>query len=266
MKKLLRTGFYILLFLSGFFVGILCQKRIWTVVDPTKTIGAWELIGIIVAMIGSFGTCAAVVVAIAKERIVRFFNHPTISARLQDTDTGFYEEIDSEQSTPVSSEYYCIAEILNSGKVTANECEIKIDKILYSDRKGKMKPIRNETGTISCKVPWDMEEKINLPSGLRKEVVLFKISQPNRTVMPDTGDSAINNGPKLSICGFPLKENKSQKGIWEVHYYVSYDAGEHTHFVLTIDWSGEWRNRLSEMRDELHLKLCKDENISNNKQ
>lgn len=264
MRKFLRMGFYILLFLSGFFVGLLCQKRIWSIVDPAKQIGIWELIGIFVAMIGSFGTCAAVVVAIAKERIIRFFNHPIISASLQNTDVGFFEDVDTEQSNPISSEYYCIAEILNSGKVSANDCEVKIGKILCPDRKGRMKPIRNDTGTISGKVPWNKEEdKINLPINIPRDICLFKITPP--TVMPNSDSPIVDNDPILSICGFPLIDKKSQKGTWEVHYYVSYDAGENTHYVLTINWTGEWKNRLSEMKEELKIKLSKDENISNNK-
>mgnify|MGYP003309614996 CR=1 FL=1 len=265
MKKTLKIVVYLLIFFFGVFVGILCQKRIWSIVDPDIKIGVWELVGIVVAMLGSLGTCAAVVVALAKEKIIRLFTHPTIVASLHDED-GFDEEVDLEQKSPLASEYFCLLDVINKGNVSANECELKIDQIQYADKKGRsLRQIRDDNKPSSSKVPWEGDEKVKLQKDLRKEIVLFKIIQPNSTGTPAVGDPSNIDKAKLSLCGYELKDSHAQHGYWEVSYYLSYDSGEYYHFKIAIEWNGEWKTRQKEMKDVLIVKLLRNENISNNK-
>lgn len=254
IMKIVKFCLYLFIFFCGLFVGIICQKNLWRLVDPSIRIGSWQLVEIAVVGLGSIATCAAVIVALAKERIMRFFAHPSISVMMHDPE-GFEEHVDTEQINPSSEMYYCLLDIINKGNATANNCEIRIDKILFAESRDKqLKTIDDGNIANSGKVPWEGEERVTLFQSIPIKVLLFKIIPPNNSGTPDNnGDN--KEKAKFLLSGYELKDKYSHKGYWEISYYIAYDSGDHHRFKITIEWDGEWKTRQKEMKEVLQVKL-----------
>lgn len=237
-------------FIVGFFVGIISKFGLWSLIDPTKKAGLWEVINYVFSSLGAIGTCAAVVVALGKESILRYFSHPNVEIGLVDED-GISEDIDSEQQTPQASCYNCVLRVKNSGSAQAKTCFAAIEHIRYADRKGKTLREIKDYQNNNTQLTWE-GEGVDLPKGISKEIRLFYIDAPGSSVTPGEQHQDI---PLLEINGFKLKDNQSKKGVWEILYYISYDSGEHIRFKLSIDWDGTWKSRKTEMKEVLKVKL-----------
>lgn len=233
----------------GIVIGLLSTKNAWLCLDNTKVYGIWELLYYVFSIIGAIGTVSAVIVALAKETILRMIHHPDINIRFNE-EFGISEEIDIEQQNPETETYDCVLKISNVGTVAARSCEVYIDQVSYADKKGKtLHPLKDYQG--KSKLWWEAS-LVEIPAGLSKEIRLFHIDSPNSNVVP--GAVPIT-ACYLELNGFKLKDRKAQKGYWEITYYISHDNGEHKHFKLTIDWNGEWKSRKTEMKDVLHVKM-----------
>lgn len=254
MKK--NRSFYIisifLLLSIGWFLGWLSNNRMWLSYEPGIKYGAWEILYYIAAIITAFGTLGAVFVALFKERIIRLFTHPTLSLSMKD-DKCFSEDVDSEQQNPTSSQYMGILNVDNKGNVVATGCDVFIEKVLYA--KTREKRMKDITETESKRrLQWETG-KVDIPVNIPKPVLLFKIDKPNTYGTPAV--QAIVQEPKchLFLNGMKLRDNNSEKGVWEITYYINNIETGHKRFKLTIDWNGEWKTRKTEMADVLKVKF-----------
>lgn len=204
--------------------------------------------GIIINILYTIVTFLAVVVALWKESILRFFKHPQCTIEL--LEGGLIENIDLEQQTPQADSYECILKIENKGNSVALGCEICISEILYAKKSSiEKKPIRNLYGDkkLLGELPLD------IPPRISKEINLFKIASPTNFGTPDTNEPS---NLKIDFNGIQeIPSNRSQNGFWEIRYYMNYKNGESLRFSLNIEWDGSWKNRKSEMKDVLKTKI-----------
>lgn len=230
-------------------VGFFINKNIWTIIDSSKTIGIWDLIYYMFSILAALGTWAAVVVAIWKDSIIRLFYHPDIKLCLSDSN-GYSEEVDTSQQTPQAEVYNCILKISNNGSVPAKCCEVILTNIGYATKKGNtLKPLK-DFSAHSNKLWWE-SPFVEIPNKISKEILLFHIDAPGSSVTP----TASSSNAHIDINGFKLKDKNSMKGYWELSYYLGYENGERKQFMLSIEWTGEWKTRKTEMQDVLHVKL-----------
>lgn len=60
---------------------------------------------------------------------------------------------------------------------------------------------------------------------------------------------------RLNISGYSLNLEYSQKGIWKVKYKLQNNERIISEFVITVNWTGKWHDRYSEMENELDTYL-----------
>lgn len=242
----------LLLLVAGWFLGWLSNKNMWISYNPGVKHGTWEVIYYIASIITAFGTVGAVVVALFKERLVRLFSHPTLALSMKD-DKCFSEDVDSEQQNPSSSQYLGILSVSNTGNVVATGCEVYIEKVQYA--KTREKRLKDITDAESKrKLTWEAA-KVDIPVRIPKQILLFKIDRPNSYGTPTA--QVNNQTPQchLFLNGMKLRDNMSEKGVWEITYYINNLETGHSRFRLTIDWNGEWKTRKTEMADVLKVKF-----------
>lgn len=231
----------------GWFLGWLSNKNAWITYSTGKQYGIWDIAYYISAIITAFGTLAAVFVALFKEKLVRMFSHPELCLSMDD-DKCFCEDVDSEQQNPVSSRYQGILNVNNHGNVMATACEVFIEQVRYARGRDKqLKPI-TDTGS-KRKLFWEAA-KVDIPVEIPKQLVLFTIDKPNSYGTPSS-DSSQNTRCHLQLNGMKLQDRVTEKGIWEITYYISNAETGHKRFKLTIDWNGEWKARKTEMAEVL---------------
>lgn len=252
MKTVCKYGIVCLMsIIIGFAIGFLWQKNAWMNLDNARKSNTWEIIYYIFSIIGSLGTVGAVIVALGKEAILRHLYHPQLDIEFAE-EFGISEDIDTEQQTPKTETYDCELKITNNGSVAAKTCEVIIEQVGYSDKKGRSLRYMKDYQSKTSKLVWE-SSKVEIPKGISKELRLFNIASPGSLGTPGEESTTCH----LELNGFKLKDNKSSKGYWEISYYIVYDNGEHNHFKLTIEWNGEWKSRKTEMKDVLHVNLIK---------
>ena len=252
MNKFLKVLVIPFLIMLGIVIGLLLQKAAWLNIDFNRQYGIWEILYYLVSIIGALGTCAAVVVALERDSIIRYFHHPELDIQFLE-ESGFVEDIDLEQQNPASDSYSCIIKIENKGSVVAKSCEVLLDQVSFAEKKGRsLRCIRDNSNKPSNKLWWESAH-VEIPAGISKELKLFSIEAPGSSVTPNEVNT--NTVLHLELNGFKLKDNKSSKGYWELSYYMVYDNGDHKKFKVCVEWNGEWRTRKSEMKDVLHINI-----------
>ena len=238
--------------LIGFLIGKFCSVGLWNYVDFSQKASPWEVFYYTFSAFGVIGTCSAVLVALAKDSIIRFFSHPNVEISLSEDD-GISEEVDYEQQTPQANCYNCVLRVKNSVSVQAKTRSAVMEQIKYAEKKGKSSKEIKDYQNGQPILGWE-GDGIDLPKGISKDIRLFHINAPGRSVTPSEQGT---DEPHIELNGFKLKDFQSRKGYWEILYYISYDSGEHIHFKLTVEWDGTWKSRKTEMKDVLNVKLEK---------
>lgn len=241
-----------MILIAGWFLGWLSNKNMWISYNPETKYGIWEILYYIAAIITAFGTVEAVFVALFKERIFRLFSHPSLALSMKD-DRCFSEDVDSEQQNPTSSQYLGILSVENTGNIVATGCEVYIEKVQYA--KSRDKRLKDITDAESKrKLTWEAP-RVDVPVSIPKQVLLFKIDKPNAYGTPFSSNSQQGVQCHLQLNGMKLRDNMSEKGVWEITYYINNVETGHKRFKLTIDWNGEWKTRKTEMIDVLKVKF-----------
>jgi len=235
----------------GWFIGWM-SSSVWLSYNRKVQYGMLEIVYYIATIITAFSTLGAVIVALFKERLVRLFSYPALKLSMKE-DKCFSEDVDSEQQNPVSSQYLGILNVENNGNIIATGCEVFIEKVQYA--KARDKRMRDITDAESKrKLMWEAA-KVDVPVNISKQIMLFKINNPNAYGTPSAPDSKVCVQSHLQLNGMKLRDNMSGKGVWEITYYINnYETG-HLRFRLTIDWNGEWKTRKTEMADVLKVKF-----------
>ncbi len=239
----------VVVLIVGYLIGVffpLCLRP--QVLSEPITKG--EYINVFVNVVVAITSVLAILVALFKESILRRLNHPVMDVQL--LEEGIVENIDREQQNPKTDSYECLIEINNIGNITAEAVDVVVEEVRYSKKdKTDLKQLRGVTG--SKKLMWDSSSEELLPL-IPKEVKLFTIVSPDNFGTPAKTDK---EELRIKFNGIDLHLRQSQKGYWKVKYYIKHKNGKSVHFSLFVDWDGSWKNRKTEMKDVLKVRLEK---------
>lgn len=212
-----------------------------------------EFIYYLSQILGVFVTFMAVLVAIFGSEIKAMIFRPKCKIVLSNEEDGIIEKLnDSIGNQPIKANLYdCVLKVINIGNKEITNCELIISKIQYKTEE-RQKHFKDLLSGGYKKIYWYSrdEQSINLPAGENREVNLFRI-YPSMQTPDERGDSPA----RLSFSGYPLDLKYCQKGVWEVTYKLQTIEKVLSSFNLQISWNGQWCDRLSEMKDEVTVKL-----------
>lgn len=236
-------GLLFLLFIITGIVLVLNLSLCSTVIEHPDKMNSWEAAYYIFAIISSIGTLTAVIVALSKEMLLKWLNSPNLNVEIIE---GKVLPIYDEQDDNIPSAYRCLLKIINKGGIAAISCRAYVNDVqhAYNGKKEKLKDINNECQ--KKQMLWS-NHNIDILQDIPTELDLFKIVNPNQLSTPQLGN--IQLSPQISFNGCIIPKKRSQKGLWQIEYYISSKNGSVTRFLVSVDWSGEWTDKPEDMKD-----------------
>ncbi len=239
-------------FLLGFLVGIgvivlwYCFKT--TNIKEQSEYDFWQLSYYLFQIIGAIGTLLAVIVALAKEAIMKWLYSPDLKVSL--VGNGITEVISNDnQRVPEADSFECYVTIENTGSLAALGCKAYISDIRYGKSRSNLKTIRP---LKKWQMRW-MSPEVDMPVGIPNKVKLFGIINPNSVGTPQSGTD--NQKSQITFNGCELKSSQSEKGLWEIDYFITCKNGDVSKFAISIEWNGEFKSRVSDMMDVLIVQI-----------
>ncbi len=201
-------------------------------------------------MIGALGTVLAVIVALAKESIMRWLYSPRLE--VFPVDNGLMEILNDSVRVPEATSYECHITIENTGSMVALGCRVYISDIKYSkSAKKECKTIKN---VKNKQLLW-MSNGVDIPVGISNRIKLFEVINPDLQGTPQTDSN--NHPPQIKFNGCSLGSKYSQGGYWFIDYYVSCKNGKVMKFCMSIEWNGEFKSRATDMSEVLKIQIEK---------
>ena len=235
-------------FVFGVTFVILCYCFSGIKIKKSDSYDAWLLAYYFFAIIGSIGTILAVVVALFKESIMKWLYKPRLI--VTPVDNGLMEILDENTRVPEAVSYQCHVSIENIGSLVAMGCRVFISDIKYSKTANKRdcKTIKNAKNK---QLYW-ISNEVDLPVGIANKIKLFDIVNPGSVGTPQS-DNLHPPIIKFNGCTLPVKQ--SQKGCWEIDYYISCKNGDVMKFYTIIEWNGEFKSRATDMSEILKIQI-----------
>jgi len=208
----------------------------------------WQIANYLFGIIGSIGTLLAVIVALAKEAIMKWLYSPSFNISL--VDNGVTENIANEnQRVPEASSYECYAKIENTGSIAAIGCKVFISEIKYGKNATNLKTLQN----IKNKQMRWISAEVDMPVSIPNKIKLFEIVNPNLIGTPQGSTEDLES--TISFNGCELKSSQIKKGFWDVSYFICCKNGDVTKFNATIEWNGTFKSRATDMAEVLKIQI-----------
>lgn len=219
-----------------------------THLEKQSTYDPWQIAYYLFEIIGALGTLMAVIVALAKEAIMKWLYSPVLKASL--VDEGITENINNEnQRVPEANTFECYVNIENHGSLAALGCKAFISDVKFGKSKANLKTLKN---LKNKQLKWTSIE-VDMPIGIPSKIKLFEIVNPGNIGTPQTDVNEQKS--RISFNGCELKASCSEKGIWIIEYFISCKNGEASKFIVTIDWNGEFKSRATDMVEVLKVQI-----------
>lgn len=242
--------------LLGITLGLLCIDILHIPIDVSKKYGVLETVYYISSPIGTFITFLAVLVAVFgnefkmwlfREKCDVYIDKDTFAEVVSGSDN--IESIEARQ-------YDCNLCIENIGGREIEECGLFLKSVVYRiDNSSKPKNLRvlNQKALY-----WNRPDitRTNILTNEKKIVPILRIHPSVTTQTPDNLQSSIIP-VHISIMGYSLDEKYNRKGIWEIAYCISTPHKVIKEFTVRVSWSGAWKQRQTEMTDEVTVELIK---------
>lgn len=258
IRKLAKSGVFVvcLLFLLLILLGIVAIV-ILLITTPKISYGdsestdPWQTCYYMFTIFSSIGTLSAVIVALYKEELMKWINSPDLEFTL--IENGLVANNDSQVGLSPDS-YECSIRISNQGTNTAIGCKAFVQALRYNknrnqDRLKSINIVQNKK-----QLTWT-SANVDIPVDIPSDIMLFQIMNPNQIGTPQGGNIVSN--PKIVLNGYQLNKDRSEKGLWEIEYYITMKSGNVSKFLLTIDWDGTWSDNKEDMLDKVIIELRK---------
>lgn len=251
-RKCIKWASAIAWFLLGTIIGI-SVLAIWyccsgTTLKKQAAYDPWQIANYLFSIIGALGTFLAVIVALAKEAILKWLYAPSLKASL--VDDGITENISFDNKpVPEANSFECLLNIENHGSLAALGCKVFINDIKYGKSDKNIRSVKN------CKkrqLRWTASE-VDMPIGIPNRIKLFEIINPNSIGTPQTESKP--QKPKIDFNGCEMSNSYLEKGIWVIEYFITCKNGEVFKFKINIDWNGEFKSRATDMIEVLTVKI-----------
>lgn len=257
-RKLVKRGIFFacILFLLLIIAGIVTIVVLLSTTPKlshgnAESTDPWRAGYYVFAIIGSVATLAAVIVALYKEEFMRWINSPDLEFSL--IGNGLVANNDSQVGVTPDN-YECSIRITNKGTSIATGCKVFIHALKYNKNRNKER-LKPDNKVKNKKQLFWTSANVDIPVDIPSDIMLFQILNPNKIGTPQVGNATQN--PKIVLNGCQLAKDKSEKGMWEIEYYISMKSGNVCKFLLTIDWDGSWCDNEDDMLDKVKIELKK---------
>ena len=258
IREIVKRGVFIscllyLLFILGGIVAIV----VLLLTTPKISHGSaaitdpWQACYYVFTIIGSIGTLSAVIVALYKEELMRWINSPDLD--FEKIGNGLVAINDSQVGVAPDN-YECSIRIINKGTSIATGCKIFIHSLKYNKNRNYDRLKSDNKVQNKKQLTWT-SGNVDIPVNIPSDILLFQIMNPNQIGTPQTGVAA--QMPRIVLNGYQLAKDKSEKGLWEIEYYITMRSGNVSKFLLTIDWDGSWSDNEEDMLDKVKIDLKK---------
>lgn len=255
-RKIVKRGIFIvcllffLLIIAGIFVVVvllLTAPRISYGISVTTD--PWLACYYTFTIIGSVGTLSAVIVALYKEELIRWINSPDLE--FIKVGNGLVANNDSQVGVAPDN-YECSIRVVNKGTSIAMGCKVFVHVLKYN-KNGNHDRLKPDNKVKNKKQLTWTSSNVDIPVDIPSDIMLFQILNPNQLGTPQAGNATQN--PKIVLNGYQLPKEKSEKGLWEIEYYITMRNGNVSKFLVIIDWDGSWSDSEEDMLDKVKIEL-----------
>lgn len=215
--------------------------------------------GLLVQIIAAVATLLAVVAALFREEIRRWWEYVKIDYSIPkenfreiiNPNTG--NSADGAKTTIEAEKYVCEMEVINNGTVSSLTSEIVLESMLFkSSYSNTHKPI----DTIGTPLNWGntQESRVTIPPKGKKKVPILELIPPDKESSP--GGNENTTSPKIIIMGVDTDLMETE-GMWTATYLIYSSNFKPNRFIIEIKWNGRWHGRMTEMKDCLTIDLKK---------
>ena len=201
----------------------------------------WNVWYYVFSIISSFGTVAAVFVALFKEEIMRRLNSPELIIMPFD-DVEVETEKDS-QGQILSYKYCLVAH--NKGPVKATGISVS-----YTDFKYDIKRLRKTFDTVRVHTIPEISKELSIYPGDSLRIPLFQVSNPAFSKSPDGN----NVSASISFEQLSVEEKATYGAVFRVSYRIRCSEIKDILSSCEIDWSGEWSDESQQMKNNITVK------------
>ena len=204
-------------------------------------------------VLGSIATACTVIYALFSYKIKDFLYSEEIEVCIDED--GFKEDVVNEDEADVKVEkYHCDLLLKNIGAKPVKKCELRITSITHktANKSGKSKNLMPKELSF-LRVPICGEAKNSI---LERQSLLT----PILSIIPETKAGTPANDETtplhLEILGHNFNGSNANQGSWCIKYTLQTSDKIIKNFEVNLSWTGQWRGRLTEMKNEITIKIC----------
>lgn len=216
-----------------------------------------QFLSIAISSISAFVTFLAVIVALFKEDIRKYWEFSNLKVTIPSN--NIVEKLNSQSGTAQSSEdihleaqlYHSRIEIINAGNLPAIGAEIYLEKLEFNNEGYTNTQFIETSGSP---LNWNGTDKFSviIPPGGRKLVDIVELIGPEKQSLPDGEKTTI---PSKLIIGNVSNPQDYTKGKWTGTFGIYSQNAKPLRFQVVVEWSGKWEKRLAEMKRFLKIEI-----------
>lgn len=218
-----------------------------------EPIGKAEYYKLIISIISALITFSAVIVALFKDDFREYWKRPKIEFSIPNEitieDLSSSLESESGNDTLIANKYISRIEVKNVGNLPTLNAEIYLDKLEFTPKDAS---IAQFIESSSSALEWNGSESVTIiiPPGGKKLINLIEITPPEKISTPG---SQIASKPPCLIIGSIKNTKEQQKGKWTATFSLYAQNHSPTSFSIEIEWTGVWKNRLTEFNNQFKI-------------
>lgn len=217
-----------------------------------KEYGIPELVYYSTQVIAVFSTTAAVIVALFGREIRASIFKDKIAISLVNGGIKEYLGDTANTPSPIAQNYDCSLLISNDCSKEIEDLQIFLQEVKYKpDINSKSK---NIIGFENKALYWRSPEMLStfLAVDDSKRMPLFKIYPQASCQTPDSSKAS---ELKMRLIGYQMPPKYHSKGIWQTRYQIRTKRKILKTFEMTVQWTGEWFDRYTEMADVVSVSI-----------
>lgn len=200
----------------------------------------------ILSVVGTTVTFFAVIVALFKEDIRKFWDKADLSICFRD-DNFLSEILDNETSSSnyKAKKYETILLVKNRGTLAAKSCEIYLERLQF---KSSTYPTPQDIPLTGQPLNWhnNSNTAILIPATGKATVPILEIISPESQSVPTEQAGSSVPMPKIKI-GDTESPNTYSNGTWTAKFIVYSENARPIEHIVVITWNNRWEHRLAEM-------------------
>lgn len=203
------------------------------------------------SVFGSFATFYTVILALFGHRIKSYLYSEEIEISIDED--HFKEDVINEDAPDVTVEkYHCDLLMKNVGMKPLKKCELRIIDISYKQNKTSRQRSIMPRALSYLRVPICGEIKNSLLEQQSLSTTILNIVPETEAGTPDNNERVPLH---LEILGHNLEPQHARQGVWIIKYVLQTSDKIIKAFEINLEWTGQWRGRLMEMKNEITIKI-----------